>query len=185
MPKSHTGIHVLRISLDELEPEIWRRVAIPSHFSLRKVHEVIQVVMPWTNSHLHEFIIDDIRYSHPKSKEFPEVKDSSKVDLQTLLPRHRSKAEYVYDFGDSWIHEIFVEAISRAQEGALYPLCLDGDRACPPEDCGGPPGFFDYLEESKVLGHPKQHEALDWRNDFDPKRFNIDEINARLRKAFP
>lgn len=54
-------------------------------------------------------------------------------------------AQYDYDFGDGWEHKLTLEAIVQRQRGKKYPLCLDGARACPPEDCGGVGGYEEVL----------------------------------------
>lgn len=177
------SVHIVRISLAEAQPEIWRRIALPSCFSLRKLHLAIQAVMPWTNSHLHLFEIDGTRYASPKSQDNPGVRDSITVDLQSVLPRPTMTARYVYDLGDEWIHDVLIEDIPRTEDKAFFPHCIAGERACPPEDCGGPSGFFDYLEASRVLGHPQRQEANDWRADFDPRRFDLADVNRRLAQT--
>lgn len=204
-------IYELKITLKNSKPSIWRKVAVSGDTRLDVLHEIIQIVMGWTNSHLHQFIVQDQRpkpdadeicslartnqwdklatrmqrgryFSHPEA-ELDNAEDESKVKLSELAPAVKSKFVYEYDFGDGWDHSIEVIKINAPVEGVKYPVCLAGKLACPPDDCGGIWGYYDMLEVLKDPKHERYEELSEWiGNDFDPERFDIDEINAALAK---
>lgn len=85
-------------------------------------------------------------------------------------------AYYVYDFGDSWEHEIRLEKIL-PREKRKYPACIAGKRACPPEDCGGIWGYEEFLEIIKDPEHEEYEDMLDWvGGEFDPEHFDIEDV---------
>jgi hypothetical protein len=176
-------IYQLKITLKDVKPPIWRRILVSETTALDDLHYIIQIVMGWTNSHLHQFIIGREYYSILDESFGNELeqKDSSKFKLKQLGLSVKSKFLYEYDFGDGWLHEILVEAITEAEPGKKYPLCTDGKRACPPEDCGGPWGYADVLEIIKDPKHPEHEDWIDWLpEDFDPEYFSADEVNKQL-----
>src|SRR5690349_15617669 len=126
-------VYHLHISLLEIEPVIWRRVQVPAGISLRKLHDVIQAAMGWTNSHLHEFIVGTDRFgrTEPRAEPPPEVKSDRAATLERVAVRVGSELAYNYDFGDDWDHRVLVESIVSAGVAAHRALCLDGARACP------------------------------------------------------
>lgn len=179
MPKK---IYQLKITLLGSDPPIWRRIQIRSDIKLSELHDVLQDVMGWYDAHLHQFIHDGIYYGEPSPDDFPPMKDENKVRLDKLLTRVRSNLIYEYDFGDSWEHEVRVEKILEPEPNTKYPICIAGERACPPEDCGGVWGYADML---KILANPKDPEYEDWLDwagdDFDPDEFDVDEVNEILK----
>jgi hypothetical protein len=180
-------IYQLKITLKDLKPPIWRRVQVPDG-SLGALHEVIQIAMGWTDMHLHEFIVRGDHYG-PRSPDDlgfgaeMETEDEDAVLLSQILRRSR-KFRYVYDFGDGWQHEIEFEGVVEREPKIKYPRCVEGKRACPPEDVGGPWGYADFLE---AIGDPRneQHEELlEWvGGEFDPAEFSIEKVNEQLRQA--
>ncbi len=178
-----TKIYHLKITLRDVKPPIWRRILVSETTALDDLHYIIQIVMGWENSHLHQFIIGQEYYSI-LNEDFGnelEQKDSSKFTLKRLGLLPKSKFLYEYDFGDDWMHEIVVEDITEAQAGQTYPICVVGKRACPPEDCGGPWSYADLLEVLKNPKHPDYQDMTDWiPEDFDSEYFSADEINRQL-----
>jgi len=172
----------LKISLNNVKPLIWRRFLVDSNIKLPDLHKVIQTVMGWTNSHLHQFIIDGRFYSEPDEDSFSECIDYRKIKLNQVLSTEKQTIKYEYDFGDGWVHKIVLEKILHdcIQK---YPVCLDGKRNCPPEDCGGPYGYEDLL---KVISDPEDEgydEMIEWLgDDFDPEYIDIEEINEMLKE---
>jgi len=172
----------LKISLNDIKPLIWRRFIVDSQIKLPDLHKVIQTVMGWTNSHLHQFIKDGKFYSEPDEESFVEYIDYRKIKLNQILQKEKQSFIYEYDFGDGWEHKIVLEKIIK---GNIYkhPLCIDGQRSCPPEDCGGPYGYQDLL---KIISNPNNDEydeMMEWLgNDFDPEHFDIELINERLKR---
>ncbi|NOY58369.1 MAG: plasmid pRiA4b ORF-3 family protein [Calditrichaeota bacterium] len=175
-------IYQLKITLLGSDPPIWRRIQIRSDIKLSDLHDVLQDVMGWYDAHLHQFIHDSIYYGDPSLDDFEPIEDETKVRLDELLTRVRSKLIYEYDFGDSWEHEVRVEKVLSPDPNTKYPVCLEGERACPPEDCGGVWGYADML---KILANPKDPEYEEWLewvgDDFDPEEFDVDEVNEILK----
>ena len=179
-PKS---IYQLKITLNDSKPPIWRRILVPDSISLHQLHTILQIVMGWTNSHLHQFIIDDEYYGDPEDDEMGDMKNEKRYRLNQFVRRKGFKFIYEYDFGDSWEHIILVEAILPIQKGAQYPICLEGKRACPPEDVGGVWGYEEFLEVISNPKHPEHEEMLEWvGEDFDPEFFDIEDANLGLRQ---
>jgi pRiA4b ORF-3-like protein len=171
-------IHRLHIVLAEISPLIWRRLDVPSHVNLEELHGMIQAAMGWLDYHLHAFEIDGQPYQLPD----PENLDSSAKDEREMslsaLPQG-SRFQYEYDFGDSWVHDIEVEAIHASD--ADLAQCVAGARACPPEDSGGPSGYENLV---RILADPRdaEHaETLSWLGGpFDPEALNLQSVNAAL-----
>ena len=183
-------LYQFRISLKQSKPEIWRRIQV-KRCTLDKLHEHIQTAMGWTNSHLHQFHINGERYGDPEllddGFEDDVFVDSTDLKIDQILPKSgkRFRFEYEYDFGDRWRHEVLFEGCLKAAKGQRYPLCVEGDRACPPEDVGGIRGYTRYL---KVLGNPthKDHQdMLEWRGPFDPDSFDSEKTTKRMRRGLP
>jgi hypothetical protein len=179
----------LKIELEGASPPIWRRVQVPGKISLGRLHAVIQVAMGWENAHLHQFIIDKQFYSDPafELNEFgdaPRVRDEKKTLLANVAPRDGKVLVYEYDFGDSWTHRIKVEKIIKQESSAKGAVeCIDGARACPPEDCGGVWGYEDMLQVLKDPKHEDHESTLEWLGeDFDPEAFDLEKINKTLRR---
>jgi hypothetical protein len=137
--------------------------------------------MGWYNSHLHDFRIGDVSYSDPRMMQELSDRDEWTALLEEVAPRPKSRLRYTYDFGDSWEHEILVEAITAPEPDKRYPVCVTGKRACPPEDCGGVWGYADLLEAIADPANPEHEELLEWLGDpFDPEAFDVAEVNQRL-----
>jgi len=174
-------LYILKITLLGSQPPIWRRLAVPGDTTLFLLHHIIQAAMGWENDHLHEFIINKVRYGDDEFDFGPEVISDRETLLQDVITRARKKFRYVYDFGDGWQHEILVEKITVPEAGQRYPYCLDGARACPPEDCGGIWGYEDLLAIINDPDHPDYKERLEWLGDnFDPEAFDLAAVNKEL-----
>ena len=127
--------------------------------------------MGWNGGHLHEFDIFGTSYGNPADLMDGSVLDEKKVKLSQLISDEKEKFSYLYDFGDNWEHIIRVEKILPLKKGEEYPILLDGKRACPPEDCGGPSGYKELLEAIKDPAHPDHEYMLEWvGEDFDPEQ---------------
>jgi Plasmid pRiA4b ORF-3-like protein len=174
-------IYQLKISLLEIKPPIWRRVQVQSSTTLQKLHQIVQEAMGWYDCHLHQFNIDGIEYGQSQPEYDFNVRDSRTVQLAQVVRGEKFKFRYSYDFGDGWEHEILVEKILPREPKVIYPVCLKGKRACPPEDCGGAWGYIEFLEAIQDSSHPEHENLLEWvGGDFDPENCNLDEINRRL-----
>lgn len=155
----------LRAELRELQPPIWRRLAVSDQTSLAGLHRILQVAFGWQDYHQHQF-------------EGPKGRLSGRSTLAEVLSRPGDRILYEYDFGDGWQHDIALEASLDAPAPA--PACLAGERSAPPEDSGGVPGYENLLQ---VLGdptHPEHADMREWAGDFDPERFDLAAINLRL-----
>jgi hypothetical protein len=174
-------VYQLKVTLRDIKPPIWRRVQVKD-CSLSKLHDIVQTCLGWTNSHLHAFEIGGEQYSEPDPTGMMETEDERKVRLSQVVAGGIKKFSYTYDFGDNWEHVIQVEKTLAAEPGVRYPRCVDGKRACPPEDCGGPWGYGDFLEAIRDPEHEQHEELTEWiGGDFDPEKFDIEEVNAELR----
>jgi hypothetical protein len=177
-------IYQIRITLQDSDPPIWRRIQVHGDTSLDKLHDVIQVAMGWTNSHLHQFIVDGA-YFGPFDPEYPEppMGDETQSTLRQIAKGQGSVFTYEYDFGDSWHHELLVESIEPPEE-FKYPVCLAGERACPPEDVGGIWGYEEFLDAIRDPDHPEHEDYVEWiGGEFDPEAFDLEAVNTALRPA--
>jgi hypothetical protein len=204
------NLYQLKVMLKDTKPPVWRRVLVPADMSLGVLHYVLQIVMGWTDSHLHQFVtrsktkrptpddwaaalkgkdpweidIDAVygerRYSNPEF-ELEGTHDEAKVRLGEVAPRVGSKLAYEYDFGDGWTHELTVEKALPPDESQQVPRCLTGKRNCPPEDCGGVWGYSELLDALADPEHERHEELREWLgDDFDPEHFDIQEVNTAL-----
>lgn len=206
---------VLRITLNGSKPPIWRRVAVRSDITLGELHEVIQIAMGWTDSHLHQFVLRD-KSLKPYPQEMArrlqqdawdptlldrmegrrvfvtkvtpwgeptemDGEDERAVTLAEVCPKVKSKLIYEYDFGDGWEHTIEVQKIAEPEAGAAYPVCLEGKKACPPEDCGGVWGYYELLKAVADPDHEDHEDMVEWLGEeFDPEALDLEEVNAIL-----
>jgi pRiA4b ORF-3-like protein len=136
-----------KISLVDVEPPIWRRILVTDSTNLRTLHLIIQEAMGWQSCHLFEFEVDEIRYGEDLDDDFDdgEARPAKSVRIGDLGLGEGDAFIYLYDFGDNWVHEVRIESVSPVERGAAYPRCLGGERRCPPEDCGGVPGYQSIL----------------------------------------
>ena len=173
----------VRIKLRRVRPTVWRRVDVPILYTLAELHDIIQVVMGWRNSHLHEFKIDGVSFSAPDPAGDPgdgETGDARSIALKTVVDRGYRRFEYLYDFGDGWEHEVIVEDVRDGEAGIDYPGFVGGARRCPPENVGGPPGFKRFLEAMLDPAHEEHREMTRWYGKaYDPA--DIDEGLVRTR----
>lgn len=177
-------IYQLKIKLPGSVPLIWRRVLVPATITMSKLHRVFQIAMGWRDCHLHRFLIDGTYYSAPiPDTDWEDMgeTDYRRLQLSQLVPASRLTFRYEYDFGDGWDHEILVEKILDEEPGKHYPVCLDGKRACPPEDVGGLGGYGHFLNVMRNPNH-REHELLSgWiGGSFDSEAFDLDVVNRKL-----
>jgi hypothetical protein len=178
---SVASVYQFKVTLKGSKPAIWRRIQVKSDTTLYRFHKILQVVLDWWDYHLHEFVIHGEHYGTPSPEFGDKVKSDRKVKLSQVISSAKDKFVYEYDFGDGWEHTILLEKILPLDEQATYPVCLDGKLACPPEDCGGMWGYYDFLKAIHDPKHPQHKEMLDWiGGGFDPEEFDLDAINKRL-----
>jgi Plasmid pRiA4b ORF-3-like protein len=190
-PHDTASIYQLKVTLRGTDPAIWRRLLVPREISLRDLHEVLQVAMGWESYHLYEFKVGKRYYGEPEPKSWAlqgfasPTENAGRVRLSDVAPNARATFTYVYDMGDSWSHEVKVEKLVAREPEARYPKCLGGERACPPEDCGGVWGYADLLTALDAPDDPESAELLEWAGPFDPEKFDLDAVNARLAAFGP
>lgn len=184
-------LYQLKITLKDVEPPIWRRIQVKD-CSLDKLHEHVQTSMGWTNSHLHQFKINDVIYGDPQllyegwEDETLPV-NSLRTRISKIVPEDgkRLRFAYEYDFGDGWEHEVLFEGCLRAEKGVRYPVCVEGERACPPEDVGGTYGYQEYLEAMADPEHEEHESWMEWRGPFDPEAFDAKAATREMRRGLP
>jgi hypothetical protein len=169
-----------KVSLGSIRPLIWRRFTVPSGLTFAQFHEVLQVVMGWTNSHLHDFEFHGQTIGQPDPEWPRPVLPEARTRLAEIGLKPKAKLTYRYDFGDDWAHAVVLEKVLPPDaEGAV--TCLDGRRACPPEDCGSVPG---YAHLCALLANPLQPDPdglRAWVGAFDPEAFDLTRVNAALK----
>lgn len=180
--RSLRSIYQLKLTLQGVNPPVWRRLQIASSENLASVHLALQLVMGWANTHLHEFVIQGERYGVPDA-DFPsDILNERAYRLEQVMKKENDKLHYVYDFGDSWEHELVLEKILPFATDIRLPVCLEGERACPPEDVGGAVGYEMCLQIIADPSHPEYEDMLEWvGEDFDPELFDVEQVNGLLR----
>jgi hypothetical protein len=174
----------VRISLKEIEPEIWRLVEVPVGMNLKGLHDVIQVVLSWEDYHLFEFLVGDRIYGVPA----PDGEDygrkvvwAKSVKIAKLIAQGVTRFDYNYDFGDNWRHLIVIEAVADSDPRQYYPRLVAGERRGPPEDCGGVPGYYEFIEAMAGRRHPEHRRMMEWYGGrFDPDDIGHSTIRPRL-----
>ena len=175
---------VLKVTLLEVDPPVWRRFAVAATVTLPRLHGILQEVMGWQDCHLHQFFFGDECYG-PTDPDWPsDMVEERGKRLSTLLARSGDGFTYEYDFGDGWRHR--VEAVGDVDAATLdqLPVCLDGARACPPEDCGGTWGYEEFLDAIGDPAHEEHEGLLEWvGGGFDAEAFDRAAVNDLLRRA--
>jgi len=190
----------MKIALLDVEPPIWRRFVAPSFMTLNHFHVLLQTIMGWNSTHMYAFTINDNRFtgsSHELSFAVDSMWDTepsynaANYELCQLI-KSGMTIRYEYDFGDGWEHEIIVEndTVSHDTKHCFY--CIEGERACPPEDCGGPGGYESLLEILADPEHPEHEEKVEWLEfighrdgKFDSERFDPEVCNRTLKVRKP
>ena len=178
-------VHQLKVTLMGAKPPIWRRLLVPSDITMLGLHDVVQIAMGWTDSHLHQFKVVDLTRGFGRLGPIGEGRER-KARLAEIAPQPGDRLRYLYDFGDSWEHDIRVEAIVPATPTETYPRCVKGKRSGPPDDSGG---IWGYANLVHALTHPNEPESAVWIEwigpDFDPESFDLDKLNRQLAMIRP
>jgi hypothetical protein len=179
-----TSVYQLKLTLQDIRPPIWRQVRVPAKVRLSCLHNVFQIVMGWTDSHLHQFEKDGAGYGVPYDEDDGiETIDSSGVSLDNLLKAEGDCLLYRYDFGDNWRHDVVVEKILPGDELSTRPVCVAGERHCPPEDVGGIGGYAQFLEVIFDPTHEEHQSMVTWAGGrFQPEDFDLKAVNAMLSR---
>ena len=183
-------LYQFKITLLKSWPPIWRRIQV-KQCTLDKLHQHIQLAMGWTNSHLHQFKINGERYGDPElidaGFEDFECVDSTVTKISKVVPQEgrRFQFTYEYDFGDGWEHEVLFEGCLRAEKGGRYPVCIEGERNCPPEDVGGVGGYAEFLEAIADPDNEQHDDFVEWGGNFDPETFAAEKATKKMRRGMP
>lgn len=185
----------IKVTLYDIEPPIWRRLVVPLTTTLFELHHILQAAMGWTDSHLHQFEIGGLRYGDLemlKQDRFEgdaQAFDANEVRLRDFQFRYDDGPffVYVYDFGDDWRHTVQIEKLLAVKPAPKTATCTEGARSCPPEDVGGPPGYFEFV---RVLLSPVPDEIEEQRHlkrwsggKLDPERFDVAKADKAVRGA--
>ena len=169
-----------RVQLNDVDPVVWRRLIVPGSVRMAKLSEMLLAAMGWTNSHLHAFRVGDVRYGMNADEYSDGEIDEKQVTVLQAL-RDERRFVYDYDFGDGWEHDVVIEDLSWTSFGLKFAVCIDGERACPPEDVGGPWGYSEFLAAIADPHHEEHESHLEWvGGSFDPARFDLATANAAL-----
>ncbi|MEI8366134.1 MAG: plasmid pRiA4b ORF-3 family protein [Parachlamydiaceae bacterium] len=179
-----TAVYQFKVSLNHVSPPVWRLFQVKSDITLHRLATTILLVMEWGGGHLHQFRIDGIEYGIPyeDNEEGDQPEDERAVRLSDIPQDALGFFTFEYDFGDCWEHTVVLERMLAPEEGVKYPVCIDGARSCPPEDCGGVPGYEHFLEAIRNRKHPEHKHLLEWAGGaFDPEEFILEGVNDDLR----
>ncbi len=172
----------LRIELCDWKPSIWREVIIPLNFTFEELHHTIQISMGWENAHLHQFQHNQRLIGPFDEYSDGTIEEEGDIRVDEIFTRKGVKVQYEYDFGDSWEHLISCQGHIHTDQ--TLPIITKGKHACPPEDCGGIPGYENLLNILKDPQHPEYGETTEWLgDDFDPTCFDLEEANAILYES--
>jgi hypothetical protein len=179
---SFTEIATLRIELKDSDPPIWRMVEVPTSITLKVLHDIVQVTMGWLDYHLWELVIDGQSYGLPMDEDWGAAprKVASRTRLRDVLSPGTTTIDYTYDFGDNWEHRLVVSDVRPGDPGTAYPRFVGGERDCPPEGCGGIPGFYEMIEASADPTHPDRAAISAWLDEYDPDELEVFPIEAAL-----
>jgi hypothetical protein len=176
-------VFTLRLTVVRCQPRIWRQLQVRESMWLSRLHDSIQVAFDWFDYQTHAFNLDDLRFGNPLKREELTIEDDRDVTLADLNLEQRERFTYGYHFGEGWQIDIKVEKIAPLEKKGIYPLCTGGERAGPPEDCGGIDAFHDMLACIKEPNTELGREWLEWLGpDYDPEACDLKKINEGLRK---
>jgi hypothetical protein len=178
----------LQIKLQGIKPMIMREVLVRNTITFEKLHTIIQTTMGWDNAHLYEFMKGNQRVVTSLKEEMPapgvQLYSMRSTQVAMFLNEPKNKALYMYDFGDDWAHDLTVAKVLPDDPKVVHPVCLKAARACPPEDCGGVPGYLDILEMLKSDEPNEDFEEIrEWLgDDFDPEFVDLEAINKKMKR---
>lgn len=181
--KAPEKVFVLRLDVVGTRPRIWRRLLVRETMWLSRLHDTIQILFDWFDYQTHAFAFDELRFGNPLRREELTIEDDRDVTLADLDLERRERFTYGYHFAEGWQVDIKIEKIEPVTKGMAYPQCVAGERAGPPEDCGGLEAFHDMLA---CLKEPDTDLGSEWREwlgpDYDPDVCDLDKIQKALRK---
>lgn len=181
-----------KIQLNDItDPPVWRRLVVPEQFTFLRFHGVIQVAFGWGDYHLFQFSPKGwgsepvIAVPNEEVDEMPDF-DCKKIKLKDIFEKPKQKFTYIYDFGDDWEHSIILEKI--IEEKITRAACIDGEGACPPEDCGGAGGYFYLKAKLSDPKHPEHKDMKEWlglskNQKWDPSLFDLESVKDAVKKV--
>jgi hypothetical protein len=174
----------LKVTLDDVEPQVLRRIEAPLTIRLDRLHLALQAAFGWTSSHLYEIRAGDLGWGEPDPDWGDNPLDARKARLMDVLEDVGAKTlRYLYDFGDGWERTIKVERTFEAEPGVLYPRLIEAVGRRPPEDCGGPYGYLEFLEAIADPKHERHAELTEWIGGaFDPNDVDFEAHAEELTK---
>jgi hypothetical protein len=201
MASKFQHVYQFKVMLKEITPTIWRRIQVPEDYSFWDFHVSLQNVMGWKDSHLHQFDTKNPKTGKKELIGIPEdlydgIEDGCKtlsgrkLHIRDYFSEENRTLSYLYDFGDGWDHLIEYECILFKKKKQKYPLCVAGEHACPPEDCGGPFGYQDLLKILKNPNHENYKASKEWvgksfdADQFNPVKVRFDNPNLRWYKIW-
>ncbi len=196
MKKNNQLVYQFKISLNEIQPPIWRRIQVPGNYSFWDLHVAIQDAMGWTDSHLHLFTILNPKTGLTEEIGIPDEDGELdfltgwKLQISSYFTLQNANAIYDYDFGDCWEHSLSLEKIIPQESAQKYPICIAGESACPPEDCGGTWGYEDLLETINDPNHEEHARMMEWlggsfnSEEFRSEKVHFDNPQERWMGAF-
>jgi Plasmid pRiA4b ORF-3-like protein len=143
-------IYQFRVVLQGISPLIWRRLLICSDMSLAALHAALQIVFAWSDVHVHHFHIHGKEYGGARVGGPSFEDDPRQVPLGQLRLHRGERFTSVYNVIDHWVCDLRLEAVLRPDSGGHYPVCLEGKRAAPPEDCGGAWAYLQRVDRHDV-----------------------------------
>jgi len=195
-------IYQFKITLEDISPAIWRQILVPARYTFWDLHVAIQDSMGWLDYHLHAFELKApgsgkrVEVGIPDEEFDRPVIPGWEKALNEYFVQPGTTASYNYDFGDGWVHEILLEGVLLPEKSTKYPKCIAGERACPPEDCGGVPGYSDLLRVLRTPAHKEYKNIVAWLKGhaknywpYNPEHFEAESVRfsdprKRWQKAF-
>lgn len=183
----------VHVALDDIAPQIWRRLIVPLDTTLAQLHVILQAAMGWTDSHLHEFDIGGLRYgdidmlNEDRFEDDALAFDAAEVRLRDFSRKPGTAFTYIYDFGDNWRHTVTLEKLVAVTPSPKTATCIDGARCCPPEDVGSTSGYEEFLRVLSSTDPDDREEQRDLKRwsggKFDPERFDLSKTDKKVRAA--
>lgn len=199
MKKTFKNLYQFKVTLENISPAIWRQILVPESYSFWDLHTAIQDAMGWLDCHLHNF---ETTNPVTGAKELIGIPPDETFEdginelpgwnlyIKDYFSKNNPSMVYTYDYGDGWEHQIEFEGILFKKPDVKYPICIAGERSCPPENCGGPYGYDSLLKILKNRKHPEYKSMKEWigkdfkSEEFDPKKVLFDNPNDRWNYAF-
>jgi Plasmid pRiA4b ORF-3-like protein len=189
----------LKIELLYMPYPVWRHITVSSSATLADLHTIFQTAMPFNNSHLHQFDVAATMpkgsrkrapitsYGTPDPEGWMDIEDERATTLGDLVATGVKTFTYMYDFGDSWEHEVTIAKVEPRQANNPFVLLVEAEGQAPPDDCGGPPGFEAFLDAMTDPNHEEHNDLVGWygKKTFNPADVPTKSISTKLAKLKP